>query len=58
VTATRIGFVLTRLVALALLAAGAAAFLGSRRRAGAGHASQNGGSRRQAAQLRRELERR
>jgi hypothetical protein len=46
-----------RLLALALLAAGAAAVLGSRRRGAADHASQNGGSRGQAAQLRRELER-
>jgi hypothetical protein len=46
-----------RLVALTLLAAFAAAVVGSLRRDSTGHASQNGGSRGQAVQLRRELER-
>ncbi|HXV34080.1 MAG TPA: hypothetical protein VD769_08730 [Gaiellaceae bacterium] len=46
-----------RLLALTLLAFGAAAFFASRQRHAARYASHNGGSREQAAQLRRELER-
>jgi hypothetical protein len=46
-----------RLLALALVAAGVAAVMAARRREVAGNVSQNGGSRRQASQLRRELER-
>lgn len=46
-----------RLLALTLVAAGVAAVMAARRREADGNVSQNGGSRRQAAQLRRELER-
>jgi 3-hydroxyisobutyrate dehydrogenase-like beta-hydroxyacid dehydrogenase len=49
--------VLGRILALGLLAAGVAAYVASRRREAADRASENGGSRHQAEQLRRELER-